>query len=69
MKLSSLPNATLGMPSPLPALYEYNSFIKDGETWEAPLTFQVNKLTFTDGMSHLSSITINGIDFSVNKDI
>ena len=62
-----LPNATLGAPSPLPALYEYKSFISDGGTWEAPLTFRVNELTFTDGTSQLSSITINGLEFPVNQ--
>ena len=62
-----LPNSTLGTPSPLPALYEYNAFIEDGQTWEAPLTFQVNKLTFSDGRSQLLSIIINGIEFTVNK--
>jgi hypothetical protein len=62
-----LPNATLGAPSPLPARYEYKSFISDGGTWEAPLTFRVNELTFTDGTSQLSNITINGIELSVNQ--
>ena len=64
----SFPNATLGEPSSLPALYQYNSFIQTGENWETSLTFQVNKLTITNGASHLSSITINGIDFSVDKE-
>jgi hypothetical protein len=62
-----LPNATLGSPSLLPAQYEYKPFISDGVTWEAPLTFRVNDLTFTDGASQLSKITINGIEFSVNQ--
>jgi hypothetical protein len=63
-----LPNATLGVPSPLSALYEYNSFIKNGETWETSLTFQFNGLAFHGATSYVSSITINGIDFSVNKE-
>lgn len=64
---SLLPNATLGVPSSLPALYEYKSFISDGGTWEAPLTFRINELTFADGASQLSNITINGIELSVNQ--
>lgn len=60
-----LPNATLGTPSPLPALYEYKSFITDGSTWETPLTFQVNQLTFTDNSAHLFSVTIKGVEFPV----
>jgi uncharacterized membrane protein len=63
---TSLPNATLGTPSKLPNLYEYNSFVNDGGTWEVPLTFRVNELTFTDGASQLSNITINGVKFPVN---
>ena len=62
-----LPNATLGAPSPLPALYEYKSFIKDGGTWEAPLTFQVNNVIFSNNKSQLGSITINRLEFVVNK--
>ncbi|MGD0643871.1 MAG: DUF1616 domain-containing protein [Candidatus Bathyarchaeia archaeon] len=62
-----LPDATLGTPSTLPALYESNSFLSDGGTWEIPLTFQVNQLTFIDGTSQLSSITINGIEFPINQ--
>lgn len=63
----SLPNATLGTPSTLPALYEYKSFISDGATWEAPLTFQVNQLIFHDNASQLAGIIINGIEFPVKQ--
>jgi hypothetical protein len=63
----SLPNANLGTPSQLPALYEFKSFISEGRIWEAPLTFRVNELIFTDGLSRFSSITINGVDISVNQ--
>jgi hypothetical protein len=63
---ASLPNATLGANSNLPRLYEYNSFLSDGGTWEAPLTFRVNELTFTDATSQLSDITINGVEYPVN---
>lgn len=63
----SLPDETLETPSSLPALYEYKSFISDGATWEVPLTFQINQLTFNDNTSQLAGITINGIDFPVNE--
>lgn len=62
-----LPNATIQAPSPLPALYEYKSFIDDGSTWESPLTFRVNQLTFNNGASQLSTITINGIALPVSQ--
>jgi Protein of unknown function (DUF1616) len=63
----SLPNATTETPSPIPPLYEYKSFISDGATWETPLTFQVNQLTFTGDTSKLSDITINRVEFPVNQ--
>ena len=63
----SLPNATSGTPSLLPALFEYKSFISDGATWEAPLTFQVSQLTFTGDTSKLSDITINGVEFPISQ--
>lgn len=62
-----LPNPKLGTPSPFPTLYEYKPFIKNGQTWEAPLTFQVNEIAFADNTSKISSITINGMDLNVNK--
>lgn len=61
-----LPNATLGTASSLPALYEYKSFVSDGATWEAPLTFQVNNLAFTNGECQLCGITINEVDYPVS---
>jgi len=63
----SLPNSTLGTPSPLPVLYEYKSFIGDGATWEVPLTFQVDQLTFHDNISQLAGVIINGIEFPVKE--
>jgi len=61
-----LPNATLSTASSLPALYEYKSFVNDGATWEAPLTFQVNNLAFTSDECQLAGITINGVDYPVS---
>lgn len=63
----SLPNSTLRTPSPLPVLYEYNSFIRDGITWEAPLTFQVNTPIFAEGTTKISTITINGVEVPVQQ--
>jgi hypothetical protein len=63
----SLPNSTLEAPSQLPTLYEFKSFISDGGIWEVPLTFRVNELAFIDGTSRISSITINGVELSVNQ--
>jgi uncharacterized membrane protein len=61
-----LPNATLGLPSSMPTLYEYKSIIKDTATFEVPLTFQVDQLTITNDMSYLSIININGVNYPAN---
>jgi hypothetical protein len=62
-----LPNATDKTPSPLPPLYQYNIFIKDGQAWEAPLMFQVNNASFSGNESQLKSITINGVAFTTDE--
>jgi uncharacterized membrane protein len=66
-KNDSLPDPTLGTPSSLPTLYEYKTFLENGKTWEAPLTFEVNSIIFANGVSTLSDISINGLDYTFNK--
>jgi hypothetical protein len=63
----SYPDTTLGRSSELPTLYEYKSFVTDGGTNQARLTFQVNKLNFADETCQLSSVSINGITVPYNK--
>ncbi len=63
----SFPDITHGLPSTLPTLYEYNLFVRDRASWQAPFTFQVNDLTFESEMCVINSITFNGIDSSVIK--
>jgi len=62
-----LPNNTLGQSSSLAALYKYEAFVQDGETLEESLIFRINDLSFSNGNSQISSITINGFDYPVNK--
>lgn len=62
-----LPNTTVGTPSTQSTLYEFKTFIENGATWEAPLTFQVNQLTLTNTTSKLSTISLNGVPFVVNQ--
>jgi hypothetical protein len=62
-----LPNATAGTPSPLPPLYEYRMVIRDGEVWEAPLTFSVLKVSSLDGQCFVEALNINNVTFTVNK--
>jgi hypothetical protein len=62
-----LPNSTAGTPSPLPALYEYRVFIKDGETWEAPLVFSFSDVSFFGNRSLVGALTVNDVTFRVDK--
>jgi hypothetical protein len=62
-----LPNATLGTPSPLPVLFEFTTFLKEEQTWETPLTFKVNSVSFSSNAFLIKSITINEQEFAVNK--
>lgn len=63
----SLPNLDLSLPSSLPSIYEYKLFLESEATWQAPLLFQANNLTFQSKTSFLPILSINGIDYSVNK--
>jgi len=62
-----LPNATAGMPSPLPPLFEYRVFVEDGEGWEAPLTFSFSGVSFLENQSLVESLMINDVAFRVDK--
>ena len=59
-----LPDSTSGMPSPLPALYEYRAFLLGRETWEVPLTFS---FTRPSKNSSVESLMINGLTYNLSK--
>lgn len=62
-----LPNATTGTPSPLPHLYEYRFIVRESKSWESPLDFSISGVSFSENMSFVNSLTIDGITFDVNK--
>jgi hypothetical protein len=62
-----LPNSTAGTPSPLPALYEYRLVIRDGETWEEPITFSFTHVSIFENRSLVEDLTINNLTFRVDK--
>jgi len=62
-----LPNATAGTPSPLPPLYEYHVFLRDGEPWEAPLTFSFSGVSFFENKCFVKSLTVNDVHFGVDE--
>ena len=60
------PNATVSEPSPLSPLYEFQFFLADGETWEAPVSFMVEDVGFEGNVSFVPGISINGHVFPVD---
>ncbi|UCE29615.1 MAG: DUF1616 domain-containing protein [Candidatus Bathyarchaeota archaeon] len=61
-----LPNATASEPSPLSPLYEFQFFLEDGETWEAPVSFTVEDVSFDGNRSFVTAISIEDHVFPVN---
>jgi uncharacterized membrane protein len=63
----SLPNAALGTPSILQALYEYRFSIQEGMNWESPVNFSVSSASISGINSQINTLTINGVAFNVDK--
>jgi uncharacterized membrane protein len=63
----SLPNDHLAAPSSLTPLYEYKFAIPNGNTWENLLTFSVSDVSISGNQSLVSSLSLNGLSFNVNK--
>jgi hypothetical protein len=60
-----LPKATV--PSPLPPLCEYRTFLQNDETWEAPLNFSVLDVSFLENRTHVGFLRINDVVLNVDK--
>lgn len=63
----ALPNATSGVPSPLPALYSYEVFLTDGQTWDGALNFSFADAMFGENVSSVGTMRINDAWVDVNK--
>lgn len=62
-----LPDVSGSKPSLLRPLYEFQFFVADGETWESPLTFAFQNVSFQDDYVFVGDVSINGVAFSVNS--
>jgi hypothetical protein len=62
-----LPNATAGVPSSSPPLYEYRVFLQDGQSWERPLTFSFSQVSVAQNRSVVGSLSVDGVTISVNR--
>jgi hypothetical protein len=65
---TQLPSATSAQPSSLPSLFEYKTFLPVGQSFESPLSFQINNLKVVNNVCTLSDIRINGVDIQINKE-
>ena len=63
----SLPNSTAGVPSPLPALYEYRVILADEQAWETAVDFYLRGMSFYGNSCSVEALTIDGSDANVGK--
>jgi uncharacterized membrane protein len=63
----SMPDSSLGVPSELPATYEYQLFLRDNSTWETEFTFSLRDVSSKGSVGRISTIVINGYALSVDK--
>lgn len=63
----ALPNATSGIASMLPALYSYEVFLTDEQTWEGALNFSFADVVFGENVSSVGMIRINDAVVNVDK--
>jgi hypothetical protein len=61
-----LPNSTVGMPSPLEPVFEYNVFLRNNETWEKELSFSFSGVSFEGDVCRVSKVLIG--DYAVDVD-
>lgn len=62
-----LPNATEGTPSTLPPIFVYNVFLGNDETWEKPLTFSFDNVSFEEGVCLVGILNVNGVKAYMDK--
>jgi hypothetical protein len=63
----SLTDATAGVPSSLPGLYKYLVFLRDGKSWEQPLTFSFSQVSAAQNRSVVGGLRVNGVPKSVDR--
>ena len=62
-----IPDNSAGIPSELPTIYEYRTFLLNNATWEAEFPFSLRDVSFKGNISRISTIFINGLPINVNK--
>ena len=62
-----LPNSTAGVPSPLPALYEYRVILADEQAWEFPVVFSLTGMSFYGNSCTVDAFFVDGSEVDVDK--
>ena len=62
-----LPNTTLGTPSPLTPLYEYQFTLQDETVWQTPLNFTITRSTITATTAQINTLQINDKTLNIDK--
>ncbi|MCW4003650.1 MAG: DUF1616 domain-containing protein [Candidatus Bathyarchaeota archaeon] len=62
-----LPNSTVGSPSPLEPVFQYDLFLGDNETWERELNFSFSDVLFDGFTCRVSDILIENYAVGVDK--
>ena len=64
------PPATRSLPSPLPPVYEFRTFLQDEATWETPFLFSFPEISISNGSCSVNKLMINNnlvsVDVSAN---
>ncbi len=63
---TAAPNATLATPSPAAPLSEFQAFVGDGATWEAPVGFSFVEVARVGEVLVVERVAINGVVFPVD---
>ena len=63
----TLPNATMGLPSPLPPVCEYRFIVQDNQTHESRLNFSFPEVSINRNQSLINKMIINNEIININK--
>jgi len=62
-----LPDESQSTPSALSPFHEYRTVIQNEENRTVPVSFSLSGLTISNGCSRLQTVTINDVQYEVNK--
>lgn len=61
------PDSIHGIPSDLPAVFDYQAFLSDGDTWEKEVTFSFEDVSLDGNVGKVSGFYIDGFFVDVDK--